>query len=118
MSDETEERLPDHVLRAIERASEDDRIWFEAHQTRRWRLRNARLFELIDNDGSDQPPEGWTQRVVVILLAPGIRQRWTCMVSLFTAPVVSSMMWRRARSTNGDLESSLCSGWRGSHGAR
>ena len=71
-------QLPGYVLRAIECASEDDRVWFEEHPTRNWRLRDMRRFEFVDED--DVMPEGWTQRVVVIQHAPGYRQRWACII--------------------------------------
>ena len=82
MTDDATPTLPDYVLRAIERASEDDRLWFAAHPSRRWRLRDAHLFEFVDDDDDvfGKLPEGWTRRAIVIQHAPGIRQRWPCCV--------------------------------------
>jgi hypothetical protein len=73
------DHIPGHIERAIERASEDDRHWFNAHQKRRWRLRNARRFEFPGDDGGPVP-EGKTMRVIVALVGPGVRVRWPCLM--------------------------------------
>ena len=43
-----------HVQRAIDKADEDDRQWFQSHPTRHFRLRNIHMFEFKGNDGSDR----------------------------------------------------------------
>ena len=66
-----------HVKRAIERAEEDDRAWFEAHRTRKYRVRNIRMYEFEGNDGSDPLPEGFSFRVIVVRHRR-LRERWPC----------------------------------------
>lgn len=79
ISDDVTERLPAHVERAMDRASEDDRLWFAAHPKRRWRLRNAIAFECIGENTTSL--EGWSERVIVIQHAPGYRQRVPCVAA-------------------------------------
>lgn len=50
--------------------SNDDRAWFVAHPTRRWRLR-----ELMPGEGQAPAPPGWQPAVAVCQHAPGVRSR-------------------------------------------
>ena len=108
MTDEAELMIPAHVDRAADRASEDDRAWFAARPTRRWRLRDQHRFEVPGDDGAWQPPEGWSRRVIVIQHAPGYRQRCPCLApedcpnsgEIDEPPeaAISQMFWRHAPS--------------------
>ena len=77
-----------HVLRAAEKAEDDDRRWFESHPTRRYRLRNIHMFEFNGHDGSHQIMEGATYRVIASWFAtarpdarsPKIMQRIPCIL--------------------------------------
>jgi hypothetical protein len=59
--------------KAIDEASEGDRIWFEQNPGRRYRLRNFIQFE--NNGPHELPPFGTTWRVVVTLIREGVRFR-------------------------------------------
>ena len=50
--------------------SNDDKAWFAAHPTRRWRLR-----ELMPGEGQAPAPPGWQPAVAVCQHAPGVRSR-------------------------------------------
>lgn len=59
---------PPHVQRAIDKADEDDRQWFQSHPTRHYRLRNIRMFEFQGNDDSDRLIDGASFRVISVRL--------------------------------------------------
>jgi hypothetical protein len=58
---------------AVERASEDDRLWFEANPDRKLRLRDAVPMEL--NGPLPECPPGYSVRTVVVQFRPGVRSR-------------------------------------------
>ena len=55
-----------HVQRAIEKADEDDRQWFQSHPARHFRLRNIHMFEFKGNDGSDRLIDDASFRVIAV----------------------------------------------------
>lgn len=59
--------------KAIDKASEDDRLWFEQHPGRSFRLRDAVPFEY--NQQLPPAAEGVSWRTVVLQIKPGVRSR-------------------------------------------
>jgi hypothetical protein len=66
---------PAPVLDAIDAASEDDRLWFEAHPRRQHRIRPYRPGEGPPGYETPQPRLGWRWFVVVRQLRAGVRMR-------------------------------------------
>jgi hypothetical protein len=60
---------------SVERASEDDRLWFGAHPLHRVRVREAWPDEW-DADLGEPVPDGYRLVIAVELLAPGVRARF------------------------------------------
>jgi hypothetical protein len=60
---------------AIDAASEDDRLWFEAHPHRQYRIRPYRPGEGPPDYQTPEPRLGWRWFVVVRQLRPGVRMR-------------------------------------------
>ena len=58
---------------ALDRASDDDRIWFEQHPSRNYRLREMIPFE--SNDPLWTPPKGSAWLTVTRQIEPGVRLR-------------------------------------------
>lgn len=59
--------------KAIDRACNDDRLWFEANAEREFRLRDPVPFEF--NGPVETPPKGSTWRVLVKQVKLGVRLR-------------------------------------------
>ena len=59
--------------KAIDRACEADRLWFERHAHRQFRLRNVVPWEF--NGPIEEAPPGKAWRVLVAQLKPGVRAR-------------------------------------------
>lgn len=64
--------------KAVDRASEDDRIWFEANPERHFRIRNPIPYEF--NERMPDPTPGFTSRTLVAQMSPGVRLRLPCEV--------------------------------------
>ena len=59
--------------KAIDKACEDDRIWFERNVGQRFRLREVVPFEF--NGPMGDPPKGMNWRAIIGQLEPGVRMR-------------------------------------------
>lgn len=71
--------MADDPFFTMDRASDNDRAWFDAHPDRMWRLRDALAFEFHDYY---EPPPGHSMRAIVTRLGPGIRHRWGLSLSV------------------------------------
>ncbi|WP_052600563.1 hypothetical protein [Microvirga lotononidis] len=62
--------------KAIDRASEDDRVWFDANPDRHFRIRDLIPYEF--NERMPDPQPGFTLRTFVAQMSPGVRLRLPC----------------------------------------
>jgi hypothetical protein len=67
--------VPAPAIDAIDAASEDDRLWFEAHPRRQHRIRPYRPGEGPPDHQMPEPRLGWRWFVVVRQIRAGVRMR-------------------------------------------
>ena len=58
---------------AVERASDDDKVWFRENPGRNFRIRDLMSYEF--NEKIKPPPDGYTWRTIIAQVSEGIRMR-------------------------------------------